>query len=181
VPEGQQVLGQGAGAGDRVAPHPVDLARGDATVHNDDRDAVRLEEPERRARAPGGDQQHAVDLALDEDAEVVGLLPSGLVGVTEDDRETTPRSHLLHAVGDGGEEGVRDVRDDEGKGLGAFRAQLAGQCIGHVAELRDGHLDPVARGLLDVSRLADDPGHGHRRYTGQLGDVADGGHAGTGS
>ena len=91
VPELDQVSGQRVGAGLGVAADAVDVARGNAPIHHDHRNAVGLEQPEGRAGAAGRDEEDAVHLALDQHQEVLLLLLLGLVGVAVHDARSRAR------------------------------------------------------------------------------------------
>ena len=177
-PRSDEVRRQGVRAGLGVAADAVHVARRDATVQHDDGHAVVGEQPEGFAGAAGRDEEHAVDLALDQHEEVLLLLDLRLVGVAVHHREAMAYGVVLDAARDGGEEGVGDVRDDEGDRLGALGAQLAGQGVGHVAQLLDRRLDAGARLGAGVPGAVDDPRDGHGGHAGPLRDVADGAHGG---
>ena len=176
VAQVDEVLGEGVRAGLGVAADAVHVAGRDTAVQDDDGHAVVGEQPEGFAGAAGRDEEHPVDLALDQHEEVLLLLDLRLVGVAVHHREPMAHGVVLDAARDGGEEGVRDVRDDERDRLGALGPELAGQGVGHVAQLLDRRLHAGARLGAGVPGAVDDPRDGHGGHAGTLRNVVDGAH-----
>ena len=138
-----QVTGKRIRARLGVAAHVVHPARR-APVQDDDRDLVGAQQPQRRRRVLGGHQEDAVDLALHEQAQVARLLLVGFVGVAEHDRKAAGACRVLDPARDRREERVGDVGHDQGQHLRPLRAQLAGERVRDVPELRDRQLDPLS-------------------------------------
>ena len=98
-----------------------------------------------------------VDAAATEHVDVGRLQVGVAVRVDEQHDEAVLAELALGAVGDGGEERVGDVADDETDGVRRASAQALGEKVGLVAELGGGPSDAPAHRRADVGVIAERP------------------------
>ena len=99
----------------------------------------------------GGDDEPGGPLGR-HDPQAGGLPLGALVRVGQDEGVAVPARHVLGTAGDGREERVADVADDEAQDAGAPRAHVAGQVVGRVVELLGGLDDALQHGRADEAR-----------------------------
>ena len=84
--------------------------------------------------AGDGDEDQAVDALLGDKGEVVGLALGVFGGVAEHQRVAVLVPGRLRSASRSAEEGVGDVGDEQGDGVGLAGAEGAGEQVGAVAE-----------------------------------------------
>ena len=108
--------------------------------------------------APGRHHQQSVHAPLDQRVDDLPLANAVLVGAGRDEHQAAIAGHLLDGAGDGREEGVGHVLDDQADGLAAAAAlEAAGDLVAPETELADGVADTGGRRGSNAGLAVDHP------------------------
>ena len=153
--------------------HRVVVVADDLVADEGDRHAVRRRRQVAVARQVPGEEDDAVDLAGEDEARVVRLLPVAVAGVADDHAVAGRRERVLDRVEDRREERVAHPGNQREHDVGRAGAEIAGRGVGRVAGGGDrgDHLRP--RLLGDAVGRRERPADGRRRHAGAARDVED--------
>jgi hypothetical protein len=126
-------------------------------------------------------EDDAVDLAAAQHLELRLLFLRVLAGAAQQQSISARAGHRLDAGDDLDEERVHQVGDDDAEGVGAAKAEAAGNRVTLVAEFFDLGEDAGAGGLADVGAIVEHLGDGGDGDTELAGDPLHGGRVHAGS
>ena len=143
IPEG---LHRRVHAGKGIGVHGRGLEPVERAVDGDEGDLLVPEPVEHRRHPAEWDDDQAVDLFLQEGAQVLVLLVRVLLRGGDEDREAVCEALRLDGLGEAGEEGVADVGHDQADRIRPGGPQRAGPQVDLVAEGEGGCTDLLACG-----------------------------------